>query len=278
MKIQFDVHGKAFQSDTSAGISIAIPMNFSGPQPNHFGAPKANQSVLKLGGFVGETQQGGSCNVDSLSMTPHCNGTHTETVGHIVNEDIFVGHTTKNLLTATLITLEEEPARGIIKRGETYRPKLDADKDWVISRAQLEFAFRSIDLPETDAIIITTHNGRQVSARSRQYTEQNQPAFFTVEAMQLIVEKNCQHLLVDLPSVDRMYDDGLLTNHHLFWNVKEGTHTLGADTWQGKTITEMVQVPNEVEDGLYLLNLQVPSFCSDAAPSRPVIYPMKLVT
>ncbi len=31
----------------------------------------------------------------------------------------------------------------------------------------------------------------------------------------------------------------------------------------------MIFVPNEVRDGCYLLDLQVPAFMSDAAPSRP---------
>jgi len=29
-----------------------------------------------------------------------------------------------------------------------------------------------------------------------------------------------------------------------------------------------------VQDGYYLLDLQIPAFMTDAAPSRPVIYPV----
>ncbi len=39
-----------------------------------------------------------------------------------------------------------------------------------------------------------------------------------------------------------------------------------------KTITEMIFVDDEIRDGLYLLNLQMPAFPTDAAPCRPVIY------
>ena len=39
-----------------------------------------------------------------------------------------------------------------------------------------------------------------------------------------------------------------------------------------KTITEMVFIPDEVEDGDYLLNLQIAPFFADAAPSRPILY------
>ena len=34
----------------------------------------------------------------------------------------------------------------------------------------------------------------------------------------------------------------------------------------------MIYVPDEVLDGDYLLELQVPHFINDAAPSRPVLY------
>jgi hypothetical protein len=39
-------------------------------------------------------------------------------------------------------------------------------------------------------------------------------------------------------------------------------------------VTELAYVPEPVPDGLYLLDLQVPAFATDAAPSRPVIYPL----
>ena len=34
----------------------------------------------------------------------------------------------------------------------------------------------------------------------------------------------------------------------------------------------MIYVDEKIEDGKYLLNLQIPSFVSDAAPSRPLIF------
>ena len=33
----------------------------------------------------------------------------------------------------------------------------------------------------------------------------------------------------------------------------------------------MIYVPNEIEDGEYLLNLQIAPFESDCAPSRPLL-------
>ena len=284
MKVTFEFGGLKFQSELAGGISLAIAMDFEGAQPNHFGAPRANKAALKLGGFVGDTEKGGSCNVDALEFIPHCNGTHTETVGHIVNEDVYVGHNSHILMTAILLSVEQEPCEAAKKRGESYRPPLDLEKDQIISRGQLEFAFQklaertgigAIDNQASEAVILRTQ--WDVSIKSATYGQDVEPAFLTVDAMQLLVEKGYRHLLLDLPSVDRMYDDGLLTNHHLFWKVKEGTHELDGETEQDKTITEMIFVPDEVEDGLYVLNLQVPELCTDAAPSRPVIFKTKQV-
>jgi arylformamidase len=38
------------------------------------------------------------------------------------------------------------------------------------------------------------------------------------------------------------------------------------------TITELIFIPDEVPNGLYLLNLQVAPMENDAAPSRPVLF------
>ncbi|MBC8144638.1 MAG: cyclase family protein, partial [bacterium] len=39
-----------------------------------------------------------------------------------------------------------------------------------------------------------------------------------------------------------------------------------------RTITEMAFVPDAAADGSYVLNLQIPSFMLDAAPSRPLLF------
>ena len=275
MKIEFEFNDVRYECETNQGIPIGIAVQFEGPQPNHFGAPKAKRNALRLGGFVGDTRQGGGCNVDVIEMVPHCNGTHTETVGHIVNEEVGIGSTHINLLsTATVIHVEPEPSDEARKFGESYRPKLEGS-DRVIGANQLEFALRALDLPPTESLIVVTNT--EDGQKSAAYTEENQPPFFTVEAMELIVARGFRHLLVDFPSVDRMYDDGLLTNHHLFWNVPEGTHDLTEDAWKDKTISEMVFVPSHIESGFYLLDVQVPDFNADAAPSRPVLFQPKKV-
>lgn len=270
MKISFEHLGVSYSADSATGVSIAIPLQFDGPQPNHFGADKANQTPLRLEGFVGKTELGGSCNVDTLEIIPHCNGTHTETISHIVNDDIWIGHAAMDVACVTIVvTVRTSLAT---KTNELYRPTLNANNT-VVTAAALAAALRPFpNLSPTALVIRTLPN--TASKQTSHYSAENSPAFLTVDAMELINKLGCRHLLLDLPSVDRMYDDGLLTNHHIFWNVPETTHAMTADSWQDKTITEMVFVEDDLSDGMYLLTIQVPSFSGDAAPSRPILLPV----
>ena len=61
-----------------------------------------------------------------------------------------------------------------------------------------------------------------------------------------------------------------MLSHRAFFRVPEAPRTEA-------TITEFVFIPNEVQDGLYALNLQFAPFDLDASPSRPVIYPLSVI-
>ena len=47
----------------------------------------------------------------------------------------------------------------------------------------------------------------------------NQNPYFAEECMKYLVEIGINHLLIDLPSVDREKDDGHLKNHKIFFNL-----------------------------------------------------------
>ena len=85
------------------------------------------------------------------------------------------------------------------------------------------------------------------------------------EAVVYLKEKGVNHLLIDLPSVDKENDDGALVCHNAFWNTDGVIRTKA-------TITEFIFVKNSIKDGTYFLNLQVAPFENDASPSRPVLY------
>lgn len=236
-------------------IDISILLKFNGPQPNAYGVEPASSEPVRAGSLVGDTRQGGSVNFEQYTFIPHCNGTHTECVGHITDERISVRECLQDVIVpAVLVTVE---------------PELD-DGDLVIGKGLMVGGIADKNVRVLSALIVRTlpNDDRKLAAK---YGESNIPPYFTADAMEFIVECGFSHLLVDMPSIDRLFDDGKLTNHRIFWNVKPGSREANANTRVNSTITEMIYVPNEVEDGEYLLNLQIAPFESDCAPSRPVL-------
>lgn len=270
MKLLLAIAHEKYKLDTEISYSIAIPLKFNRKQPNHFGAEYASEKPMTAGEFIGNTKQGGSCNANIITLNPHCNGTHTESIHHIVDENINIGRNLNcSLAKCLLISITPKMAQDTT---DSYKPILD-DKDWVIDLALLKKALDLQLLVQVDALIIRTlPNGKE--KLTNVYNDANQPPFFTKQAMKWLAKSPITHLLVDFPSVDRLNDDGHLINHHYFWKVKVGEHKFNTESLVERTITEMVYVKDHIEDGLYCLNLQIPAFESDAAPSRPILFPL----
>ncbi len=248
MELTVTLAGKACRVDLDHPLSLAIPLRFDGPQPNFFGAPRAAARPLMSGG----------CNVAEITFVPHCNGTHTETAGHILDADTPVFDAlAQSLMPALLISVA---------------PVADAG-DRVIPRDALAAALTGVVPEEQIALIIRTLPN-DAAKQTMVYDDDDPPPFFTEEAMRYLADRAIMHLLVDLPSIDRMRDAGRLANHRIFWRVAAGARDAAPDTRLERTITEMIFVADDIADGLYLLNLQAPAFATHAAPSRPVIYPL----
>ncbi len=258
-----NIDGRTFDLDGSGPIDISIPLVFNGDQPNAYGVEPATSKPCASGELVGDTRLGGSCNFEQYTFIPHCNGTHTECVGHITNKRISVLSSLQDVFfPATLITIEPSYASDT---DETYSIAIDP-ADRLITRKKLRAA--NI-LPNRALIIRTLPNDDR--KRARRYLDPV-PAYFTTEAMQLIADSGYAHLLVDLPSIDRLFDEGHLSNHRIFWRVEPKSFETTAETRWASTITELIYVPNGIEDGQYLLNLQIAPFAADASPSRPLLF------
>lgn len=264
MKLQVEIEGQLY-TVAYPGSSIAIGLDFRGPQPNTYGVPAATASSYEQDGWVGDVRRGGSCNFETYVITPHCNGTHTECVGHLTADRLQI-HTLleESLIPACVISVSPRAAN---ESADNYDPPLQAS-DQVLDREALSTALEGIPKAFRKAIVLRTlPNGDD--KLSRDYME-TPPPFFTLEGMTFLAESGVQHLLVDMPSVDRLFDEGKLRNHRIFWEVSQKAKS--ANTEVVKTITEMIFVPDEIPDGVYLLNLQVAPFLSDAAPSRPFLH------
>ena len=262
-----DLDGRSISIDLSKACSLAIPLGFDKPQPRFFGAPSAAREPLQAGDWIGDTRRGGSCNAETLTLTPHCNGTHTECVGHIVNQDIAVADAApEGLIGAALVSIEPVPA----SECEDVLPVALPPDQAVISRRQIARSFGKTPTAFMRAVIIRTLPNPE-SKKLRDYDDGEPVAFLTTDAVALLIELGCEHLLLDIPSLDFARDPEL-RGHHVFFGLPQGENDVHAAARTQCTITEMIFVPDECSDGRYLLNLQLPAFLTDAAPSRPLIY------
>lgn len=253
---------------------ISIPVAFVDGVAE-FGAHPASKTPFKAKQFIGDVKAGGSCNCDMITFSPHLHGTHTECIGHIVAEEVHVHTVLKEpLMQACLISITPQAAKD---SKENYVPNLRPD-DKLITKAALEILLgkeaRSADRAnlELASCDLQQQIAEALIVRTGWKPGSEPPPFFSIEAMEYICELKVQHLLVDMPSIDRMDDDGKLTAHHIFWGLEQGHHTLAGGKPSQKTVTEFIHVPASVPDGNYVLNLQVAAFAADAAPSRPLIY------
>ena len=206
---------------------------------------------MVAGNFIGSTAQGGVVNFLNVKINPHGNGTHTECVGHIAKERFTINESLKEFhFVAQLVSL--------------FPQKTD-EGDRVILQNQLEEALGE-EVPE--ALLIRTLPNDDLKLRMN-YSGAN-PPYLHEKAVEWLVNKGVQHLLVDLPSVDREEDDGKLLAHRAFWHYPDKVR-------KNCTITELIYVHNFVKDGLYLLSIQIASFEMDASPSKPVLYKLQIV-
>jgi kynurenine formamidase len=232
-------------------VDLAIPLDPHGPQPNAYGVPGASARPYSGDGFTLDTRAGGSCNCETITLTPHCNGTHTESVGHLTRERFPITAVEVPLfIPCSLIS--------VAPHGREIRP--DAI-DRLTSALPREFL---------EALVVRTLPN-PAEKRTRRWEDATTP-HFTPEAMTAIRARGVQHLLVDLPSLDPLRDDGRLAAHRVFWGMPPGSQELPEPEARRRAVTEMIFVPDDVPDGHYLLSIQLPRVMSDAVPSRPVLF------
>jgi kynurenine formamidase len=236
-----------YQVDLKMPLDISIPLRASSDNPTAWYVDPPKIEAVKTEQLTGSVAEGGSVNFRNIFFNPHGHGTHTECVGHISKEVHSINQNLKQFFfTAEVISI---------------KPEQRENGDQVISLDLLKAAKHK----KTEAIVIRTIPNHD-DKLSKQYSNTN-PAYLDADAIHYLVEEGIDHLLVDLPSVDREEDGGELASHHAFWNYPE-------DPKMHRTITELIFVPNAIADGLYLLNLQIAPFENDASPSKPVLYAM----
>ncbi len=269
-ELHFTACGRRWRADLDRRFDLAIALEFDGPQPRFFTTRPAAASPLEGEGFTGRVRTGASCNCSVYTIAPHCHGTHTECVGHVTSDDIRLSDLTPvPPVLAVVVSVLPVPLGPLsLDCGSRHDPQ-----DPVITRESLAVAARPwVRDPWTALVVRTLPN--EPTKRHRAYDGPCPAAYFTPDAMRWIVERGVDSLVVDLPSLDRADDGGSLAAHRTYWGlppaVREARHAARGHA----LVTELAFVPDAALDGLYLLDLQVPAFAADAAPSRPVLYPV----
>jgi len=252
MQVIIKINGCEYEADLNKPRPISIPLHDGYYQANAFFAPFLQMEPVVLGNFIGDTSKGGSVNFKNVMINPHGNGTHTECVGHIAKEQIYL---TECLTIYTFLA-----------RLVSVYPTLLDNGDRIITRAHLETLVA--DTTGMEALILRTLPNSPDKTK-KHYSGTN-PTYMEKEAAAWLAENKILHLLIDLPSIDREEDGGVLAAHHSFWKYPE-------DTRRNATITEFVYVPDDIKDGIYLLQMQITSLQMDASPSMPVLYGIKKI-
>ena len=248
MIIELNHKGQAYSTDLSRPFDISIPLQAG---PNHVRAwylDPLRIEPVRMGDWVGSVEAGAAVNFFNIQFNPHGHGTHTETLGHIASGNYPVCELFRDFFCfASVVSIVPE------QQGD----------DRVITLQQLQL------IESEDALIIRTLPNTTEKC-TRNYSNSN-PAYMEAAAAAFLRDAGVKHLLIDLPSVDREEDQGRLLAHRAFWNWPGAPRT-------ACTISELVYVGDEIEDGLWFMNLQVAPFHNDAAPSRPLLFRLQANT
>ncbi|HIO16656.1 MAG TPA: cyclase family protein [Flavobacteriales bacterium] len=251
MKLSFIWNSLSFEADLSKPIDLSIPLRDprkgDGASAWYVGRPKFEP--VRGDGFIGSVMEGGAVNFTNVYFNPHGHGTHTECLGHITKEAESINDIDIPVLMTCLV--------------HSITPD-NVDDDQVIRLAHLPGGENTNSQLPPALIIRTLPNS--TDKKSKDWANTN-PPYLDPKFTQRLVDRGVEHLLLDLPSVDKEVDGGALVSHKAFFGVPTSPRRTA-------TITEFVFVSGDVKDGLYALNLQVAPFDLDASPSRPLIFPL----
>ncbi len=246
MLIKISRNDKTFEVNLKAGIVCSSVFGDAEREPSAWYVEPVSNLPVRMGDWVGSVAEGGSVNFFEVKLNPHGNGTHTECYGHIdkgqqkVNELIKEQH---GWLYFQRMPIRAEGQDGVLKLADLKLPEEGFPPFVALAADGLPFPGK--------------------------FSNTN-PPYLEPELCAFLAESGVQHLIVDLPSVDREEDGGALAAHRAFWQYPENTR-------ETASITELAYFPKDLKEGFYFVNLQIAPLHNDAAPSRPVLYPVQEV-
>ena len=249
LRIELD-HAKHIWRTTGNGFDLSVPVNPQSGLPRAWYRGPATAEPVRSDGWVGSVAEGGSVNFRDITFNPHAHGTHTETREHVRDEFQPIDALARSgnlpfLVPALLIDALPE----------------SSGNDWIVPLTALEPHDEWMRTHRPAAVILRCTNGDV----QRDWSQTN-PPYLEAGFAEELVTRGIQHLLLDLPSVDREVDGGELRAPHAFFGPVSSSR-------EGATISELLCVPEGLGAGPGLLAMQVAPFVHDAAPSRPLWFP-----
>jgi hypothetical protein len=209
----------------------------------------------------------------------HGSCTHTESIRHI-KPSFSPVHINDKFAPKSCwsgAALLSVPPQTLADCGECYLGSSD-DSDLVLSRSAIEAAVdkvfagaATVDQSHAFCRAVVLRTGLGVSGKDWSKTN---PAYPTSDAIRFLLGRfpDLQHIILDVPSMDREDDGGSTPNHKIFFGVFENDAP-SKESFPQRFITELACIPESAEQGMYLLNLQVAPFQgTDAVPARPVLH------
>jgi arylformamidase len=245
MKTTVEFNGISYEIDLNkpyADLSMAVTET---ARAWYIDAPKFSPVIL--GDWKGSIELGGNMNFFSIDFNPHAHCTHTETAGHISKTRHSINQYFKEPFTIALV-LYPEVTNGKVSLDRFMKAWLEAKEYGGTNGIQ--------------SVILKTDCGD--ANLQRNYSHSNWP-YLDAEIGNFLRNEGINHIIIDQPSVDQEEDGGALACHRTFWGATP-------ESSLNRTITELAHIPDYVQPGNYLLNLQVAPIENDAAPSRPLLY------
>jgi kynurenine formamidase len=253
MKVITPFNSAQYQSDLTKPMDISIAVRDIEEATRAWYVGRAEIEPVRIGGWVGTVKDGSGVNFYSVYFSPHAHGTHTETLGHVMEEKQSIDRRlSKYFFVSQVITCSLDEVNG----------------DRIINTEAVLNAIDANCPPE--AVILRTPPNAEAAKKFINYSNTN-PPYMEADLAARLADVGIEHLLIDTPSVDKEEDGGALAAHHAFWRTQTDSPRENA------TISELIFVPDEISDDLYLLELQIAPIENDASPSRPTLYKMQLL-
>ena len=249
LRIELDHFGRVWKAQ-GPPVDLSVPVDPLSGLPKAWYKGPAEVHPVRSDGWVGSVAEGGAVNFRDVLFNPHAHGTHTETHEHIHDTFDPIDHHVRSGAIPFVLPSYLVDA-----------PPCETKGDLVVLLQALEHHSKTIELLQPKAMVIRTGHGQDLKDWS-----QSNPPYLEAGFAERLAAWNIDHLLIDLPSVDREVDGGILRAHNAFF----GPYT---SPRKGATISELLRIPNGLLEGAGLLALQVAPFINDAAPSRPVWFP-----